>query len=438
MAFRRALTPFCWLLLFCQSAQAVNSYAKQFQVTLKDGKVLEAYVTKPAALVEGDDSSLYGALAFRWNHRNNSRLAAKMQNHAADFIDARSRQLGHVNDSTRKNHEREIWQLRTGQWPLVVITEAGHPERVLFTVAIAVSWGRDPLPYQYRFFRKGIEGLPQTWGGYSVGIQNFFDESAGYFQPLVLFDKGSGSFQFQPDLSVIFSQLPWATGRSAEIKFLMQAPGSSFELAAIAHTLITAYGLHRFAVELLPRWMRAQQVDFMRDPTIRRHFEKQIEEARTERLTALGNDPLDRATQKLIVDLFFDALKKVLWSPEGFQRHSAVSKLYAQVSEKMDETRGSLYRLFLARFNFPETPLYDFAETAAIGTDGVQTKFYELTMENFDLDMLEGLNRQTNSFAEGVHFTPASETGGSCPDLLIEMMGATHGEAFRRFKLERL
>lgn len=429
-----SLAVLAFLALSCLPAYAVTAFAKRFRVTLKSGDIVDAYVTKPAALVIGEDESLFSALTYRWSHRDSATLAKKIHGLAASFIDAQSREAGHVNEVTRRYHERELWLLRSGRWPAVVITAPNRPEQVLLTVALAIAWGADPLPFQYRFYKRGIAGLPQSYGTYSLGMQNFFDDELGYMLPIVLYDKVSQRFHYSEDLSVLLSQLPWVTGRSAEIKFLMQRPGVSPELSAVAHTLITAFGLHRFAVERLPRAMRAQQVDFMNDPIIKAHFMGEIDRRRAERLAITSDEPAEIAANTLFVNSFFDALKKVIWNPLGFQRHSAVSTLYAQVSERLEDTRGGLSRHFLRKFHFPEKPKYDFAETAQTGTEGIQTKIYALTMENFDLDMMEGLNRQTQTLGEGLRFEADATPGARCPDLLIETMGATHREAFRIFK----
>jgi hypothetical protein len=409
-------------------------YVQGYGATLESGTEVDAYVIKPSQLVQPTPAGLFPRFRQWIQSRENHRRAYRTLENAAAFVDEQSRASGHVNASTRYFHNRELWQLRNGLWPTVVITERGNPDKVLLTVAIAVPHANEPLPFELRFFKRNVAGLPNGYGGVSIGIQNFFSND-GYLHPVVGFDHEAGSFSIIPDLSIIASMLPWATGDRAEIKFLMQEPGSDRGLASLAHALIVGYGMHRFSAVRLPKFMRDQQVDFLADPVIQSEFRKRIDAAEQERMAVIAEESntVERNRAAEVTRHFFESFRTEIFSSKGFQKTAAVSTLYAQVSERESQTAGSLTRLFLRRFRFPKTPTYDFIENSAFGTEGIRTRIFALNVENFDLDMMEGLNPVTQELAEQFRLERMSPIGASCPLLLTDFDSRVLLRAHRRY-----
>jgi len=428
-------TAFTLLILFWLSpVYGIAAYFERFEVITNSGKRVDAYMVKPAVLVAGDGEDCFSRFRFAWEMRPNQERAREILAAAAEFIDDFSISMGHVNENTRGFHQAELLQLRSGRWPTVVVTEPGRLREVLFTAAIALPLGQEPLPFQSRFAGSRVfEG--QNFQENEVG--QFHDperKPSGFSFPLVSQGSESLNFTYHHDLSPILSRLPWWKGRAAELKFLVQKKGTPENLPAVGHALISAFGLHRFSTQKIsPRIIR-EQVRRMKLPETKEPLWQALRKVEQQRLAWWGHseDPTAPEKQKRTRALFA-GLRKTLWSPRGFQRFAAVSSLYSQVSEREAVTGGSLTSLFLRRFRFPSVPLLDFMESASFGTEGIRTRIFQQSFEDFDIAMALGLNSEVLELGRALTWSRPTQPQFSCPHLVDEFVGRTLRESRLEF-----
>ncbi len=406
---------YCLLLLAISVPGRSAAYFDRYEVTTDRSELVDAYIIKPTTLVSDDGDGLYARLNFSWEMGPNAQQAEQILELAATFIDDFSKRSGHLNANTRPFHIRELENLRRGKWPAVVVTRKGVPTDVLLVIAIAVPWGKENLPCQERFSKSGF--LPAS------AFETTPHEQSGFVFPLAILERDLSHFAYRDSLSLLFSQLPWQLGRPAEIKFLVQKEGAKGNLAALGHALITSFGLHRFTPERLTREQIRTQVATMNRPEVKEPLRQALDQAEQSQLNALHSSPETGAHRGSYVRALYAGLRETLWSPNGFQRFAAVSSLYAHVSEREAVTGGSLAKLFLRRFGFPELPILDFNESASFGTEGIRTRIYQLSFKDFDFTTGRSLNANSLELGRGMNWDHPPLLPLSCPQILDEFVG---------------
>ncbi|MEZ4751269.1 MAG: hypothetical protein R3B54_11805 [Bdellovibrionota bacterium] len=364
---------FAFILLFCVTpAWGVETYYVGYRVVAGD-EVYDAYVVKPLAIgrvlqrIRGSSPLVDNLL-----REGNRKESAQLLNAAADFVENESTYLEHINQNTRSDYNRELFLLRNGYWPAVMVTEAGKPEKVLLTLAIAIQWEPAWLPVQDRFFDRGLQGLPRD-----LPDQEYRLSDENTFQYPVYFLEG-GQVHQSKELSGVLSELPWVEGGEAEVKFFMRSKELKKNLARVAQALVLSHELHRWSATPVPRLLAESQKACFADPayrdSIRRYF-ADIPKRRGEPPEA-GRAPIERLLR---------GIETVLVS--GDIQHTVMnSKLLVQSSgPALGGKRGNLTsQLYRSRFGFPAEATWSFMENERVGTPGIHTDIFEMSLNHYE------------------------------------------------------
>lgn len=371
-------------------ARERQSYGGLFEVTLKDGTQVDAYVTRPVGLSHPLTPPRYDQpRAFgRWSVPESLEVGRRVVAKAARYIDQYNRSKGYVNRVNAWCHRNEMRNLRDHRWPLVVFTPRGRSEKILLTLSVAFSWNGEPLPFEDRF------------GGWGVGVdrlQPFPDrqylpdpQARENFTPALFYDEEQKRF-VSDELSDWIARLPWIVGARAEFKHLLLAEGAPEELLEAAHTLVVALSLHRFSPQPTSDLTRSLQ-----------GWALFTTEALRERLRSIPANALRSES-------YLNYLGGIASRYEGFQTNVAASRLFAQVSEPAWEGKdGPLQRYYRKRWAL-KTVAHDILETKRFGTEGIRTRIYELDALHFDQATGLAVNKGAGMLADGILFEAAQK-----------------------------
>lgn len=371
-----------------------NAHVEQFRATLKSGKQVDLYATKPSNLIieekDRDNVDLLSEPRLFPRSNENARLANRVIWNATDFIDAYAQSKGHVNSRTEEHHRWELFQLASGQWPMIVGTQKDNPEAVEFTVAFANNAGAKP--YQRRFYGNGIPEVPNEWVEEDVTVNTLVNgvPNGPFIAPVIRYDEAIGHFVYD-EITQFLSLLPWIKlhGPGNEAKFLLLAEGASSEYLDAAQPIITALGLHRWTHRKI-NWQELQAQRASLDANYRflyAEFKKYFRN----RLQKCQSDKERRDTES-----YFCGVEDRIFRLRKFQRDVAVAHIALQVSE-IDGTRKqeAVEKLFFRKFGVGHWPTHNFVEDNKYGTAGVRTKIHEIPIGRYDMEVMQAFDKET-------------------------------------------
>ncbi len=306
-------------------------------------------------------------------------------NALADQLYQDAHTKGYMAGPSRWYYSKELAQYRSGQWPILFITKAGSTH-ALRHFCFANRLDDSPLPWEDRFLGDNDGILPQT----IAGREEVVIGASFPFRPHPLLPEASDPANREL-LDYLGYFRPTLAGERTELKFLLGDSPALFR------------ELLRGALKFQPhRWSGRPTTEsgWKKVADGVKHFglrEKALPWIRRMHLTRDAN-----------------AVADALFHPE-LQPYIQNSSVYCHVSGMpvgaAQET--GLSRIFQTKLQL-NWPVYSFLESASIGTPGIRTDIYEMTLGYFETQVARSLDNAPNlSGVEAVY---------ACPSLLTNAL----------------
>jgi hypothetical protein len=273
-------------------------------------------------------------------------------------IRAESLVEGFLHSGTAQAYDRELALLEEGRWPTFWVTLEGHPA-ILKTLSFAIRWDASPLPFEQTFAGRGIIGAPTEFLQTQPFVASLDRDPAW----MVLEELNS-----DPNAAIVREALqtrPAVTNENAEIKFALRGGPQTKRHLQVLHEATLMVPLHRTSRVPLPPKMQVEYNQWIAETTPQKPADVFIS------APGVSRDP------KRLTQAFYAGLYLPEWEPHVLNRY-----LYVHVSGLHSKKRPRTARsqAFINELGFPETPQWSFEETAEVGTAGVHTDIFRVSL----------------------------------------------------------